>query len=560
MNKKFVCCLMILSGFLLSVESVYAQDIIEKPEEPVKPVHVSSGNAKLQQLERQYQQDYRKSVNLFNNGEIQEALQAFRNMKTRKYYANHKSEINSWITKCEAERDKREKAEAERKMLAETELRKGLEQVDSLIDLFQYEKAKKHLDKLKNLPIQNSEVQAKEKLLQELISKKNLADNRIRRMAEGLKRLNPQDMDIFSPIYTAVKIDNKWGFADSTFQIVIACQYDGARSFQGNGLAAVCKEGKWGIIDKTGKIIAPFKYNEAPYFKEGRAIGWKTDRKHLGVFASGSHSALSIQYTPRGCYIDEKGQEVTKVFDNPKPFSNGFALVGKYRKMYFIDKNGVQASPTYQYATSFSDGLAFVDSKDSDSPNKYYVNNKWEKIVEMPNSLSHVGYTNNENFSEGFLRVTPINYKYSTVCPVGYMDKHGKLLIPCKYYRAEDFNDGYAKVQTLEQYNATISSRQKGRANKVEYTYIDKNGYEFAFPQCGHLFVFSYKKNNKSVLGLKNAKGDVIVEPVFSKIGAITFLSEDILKHSWDCGLLIVCKNNQFGLINEFGTSTFDFE
>lgn len=57
--------------------------------------------------------------------------------------------------------------------------------------------------------------------------------------------------------YAAVCQNGKWGYADARGELVIACQYEDAESFE-NGFAAVCTDKSWGYIDETGnQVIKP---------------------------------------------------------------------------------------------------------------------------------------------------------------------------------------------------------------------------------------------------------------------------------------------------------------
>lgn len=62
--------------------------------------------------------------------------------------------------------------------------------------------------------------------------------------------------------YAAVKKDGNWGFADKDGNMVIAPQYEDARSFS-YGYAVVKKDGKWGLIDSTGKMCIEPKFEDA---------------------------------------------------------------------------------------------------------------------------------------------------------------------------------------------------------------------------------------------------------------------------------------------------------
>lgn len=54
--------------------------------------------------------------------------------------------------------------------------------------------------------------------------------------------------------------NNKWGFIDSTHQIVIEPQYDFVRAFK-NDVARVKSNGKWGLINMQGETVSPCKYD-----------------------------------------------------------------------------------------------------------------------------------------------------------------------------------------------------------------------------------------------------------------------------------------------------------
>lgn len=58
-----------------------------------------------------------------------------------------------------------------------------------------------------------------------------------------------------------VKKFNKWGYLDSTGEIVIEPIYDSVEQFH-NGYAIVCKNNLYGIIDVTGKCIVDIQYQQ----------------------------------------------------------------------------------------------------------------------------------------------------------------------------------------------------------------------------------------------------------------------------------------------------------
>ncbi len=67
--------------------------------------------------------------------------------------------------------------------------------------------------------------------------------------------------------YAAVMIDGKWGFVNSSGEVVISPQFEDARSFA-NGLAAVQKDGKWGFINLDGNMVIEPQFDNAKDFND----------------------------------------------------------------------------------------------------------------------------------------------------------------------------------------------------------------------------------------------------------------------------------------------------
>ena len=65
--------------------------------------------------------------------------------------------------------------------------------------------------------------------------------------------------------YAAVMLNGKWGFVDSTGNMVIEPQYEDARSFS-SGFAAVQKDGQWGFINLDGEMVIQPQFENAKDF------------------------------------------------------------------------------------------------------------------------------------------------------------------------------------------------------------------------------------------------------------------------------------------------------
>jgi hypothetical protein len=83
--------------------------------------------------------------------------------------------------------------------------------------------------------------------------------------ANSFSKFNPSKSNILIPY-----MDNhKWGFIDSTQQIVISPIYDFVRLFN-DGVAKVKLDGKWGLINEEGKRITEIKYDKLFLTKENK--------------------------------------------------------------------------------------------------------------------------------------------------------------------------------------------------------------------------------------------------------------------------------------------------
>ncbi|MBC7865313.1 MAG: WG repeat-containing protein [Bacteroidia bacterium] len=148
----------------------------------------------------------------------------------------------------------------------------------------------------------------------------------------------------------------KFGFANYTGKISIACAYDNAQYFS-EGLAAVKKKGRYGFIDTAGKTAIDFKYEEVNFFSNNRACV-KTANKygyidrqgklvipavytHTYFFSEGLAYASKEESRTYYFYIDTSGKTVIKgLFEEAAPFENGKATVQKNGNCIEIDKTG----------------------------------------------------------------------------------------------------------------------------------------------------------------------------------------------------------------------------
>ena len=205
-------------------------------------------------------------------------------------------------------------------------------------------------------------------------------------------------LDCFSEGLCPVEVeDDLWGFVDKSGVMVIKPQFKYAYSFS-EGLSAVELEGRRGYINHTGQLQIPNRYKAAHSFSEGLAL-----------------TTVLVEKKTAGLTFWRSKEENSD------------------EKYGFINKNGdVVIEHRFEYARSFSDGLAAVKTKE-----------KWGFVDRLGNMVINANYGFVNNFSEGLVGFSLSNSsrKY------GYMDKTGRVVIEPQFATAFDFKNGLAHVE-----------------------------------------------------------------------------------------------------------------
>ena len=296
--------------------------------------------------------------------------------------------------------------------------------------------------------------------------------------------------ECFSGGLACVQQDGKYGFVDHTGKLLVPCIYDRAECFSG-GLACVQQDGKYGFVDHTGKLLVPCIYDHANSFSGGLACV-RQDGKYGFVDQTGKLSVpciydraksfsgglACVQQNDKYGFVDQSGRIIIPfIYDNGECFSEGLACVKQWCGYGFIDQTGKEIIPCiYSRARSFSEGLAPVELQFRRSGfidrSGRWVGNLYEYVFGFRNGLSVVrnGYKNGYgfidrtgkivipciydeacSFNEGDIACIKQNGKY------GFINKSGDLLIPCVYDKAETFFKGFARVKQNDR-NGIIDS------------------------------------------------------------------------------------------------------
>jgi hypothetical protein len=301
---------------------------------------------------------------------------------------------------------------------------------------------------------------------------------------------------------------NKHGFVDRSGALVVPPKYIWVEHYY-NGLVAVREEkgSPWLLLDKSGKVKYTLPKDIKP---ETSARFWgvsangilpakKGDPDDLYSFKNfdGLYDVKSQQFYPLGhfvvinefsegltCfntarprkhgYADAKGKIVIPAqFDEAGNFKDGVAMVRLGEQRGLIDHTGkfVMKLPSECLtAEPLCEGLAAVVIKNSKGEPKWGFVDKNGKVV-----IPAIYYADEQQqffwniprFSEGLAHVAigdEVNHKY------GFIDKTGNWKITPQFKDANDFINGFARVQTGE------SGFSKSDWNEKQGFYVHRSG------------------------------------------------------------------------------------
>jgi len=260
------------------------------------------------------------------------------------------------------------------------------------------------------------------------------------------------------PAYVKIQNEIKWGYIGDDGKFIINPKFSKAEDFMKNGLARVYSGEKVGLIDKNGSYILQPQFDYISDFSEG-----------LAILKEGNTYKV----------IDDKTKTV---FSSPyeiNDFHNGAAICvknsGEGKRIYgYIDKKGrTLFEPQFEYAFDFNTGKALAKIKEKE----YVVIDKNGEII------SRLNYNNIRDLSEDIMVFSDDKNKKS-----GYIKVDGQILIEPKFSRADKFENGYAVVNSADDY----FDDKVGLINKKgEYTI--KPEYADVFPMGEGLYYVGEK-------------------------------------------------------------------
>jgi WG containing repeat len=170
---------------------------------------------------------------------------------------------------------------------------------------------------------------------------------------------------------------------------------------------------KWGFMDDAGKLVIPARFANAHDFYE---------------------SLAAVEEKGKWGFIDEGGAWVIEPrFEDAADFDAGFAGVKVKGVWGFIDQRGhFTIPPKWEYIRCFHNG----------SPPAVDIgNNQWRYLDDTRTKLGAVVTPHPLGFSEG---MAPAENRESRT---GFVDVHGRFVIPPQFDDARGFSESLAAVQ-----------------------------------------------------------------------------------------------------------------
>ena len=245
------------------------------------------------------------------------------------------------------------------------------------------------------------------------------------------------------------------------------------------------------VADKTGTFAIAPQFSDASPFSEGLAFVVDVATRKIGYIDKSGAIAIAPRFDS-GQVPENYRPDSTYLFRADR-FSEGLAVVligdeatGRYG---YVDKTGkLVIEPRFNYASDFSEGLAFV--RDEDTRSYGYIDKAGKMVIsqigfgyDFSEGLAEVAVGNKHGYIDrtGTMVVPPLSQvggpKFSEGLVVmsiggrrGYFDRAGKIAINPQFEWASEFSDGLAAVRI-------------GEANTAKWGYIDKTGQTIISPQ-----------------------------------------------------------------------------
>lgn len=249
-----------------------------------------------------------------------------------------------------------------------------------------------------------------------------------------------------------VKKDNKYGFYNAEYELVLPCKYDFTSGFNENEeLCAVGVNGKYGYIDKAGDEVIPLVYDFAGPFCNGLAAVVKDGK--LGYINKLGEQIIPLKYDVEYAFVHYYGSD-------------------DYRKALYLGC-GFDCSPHITFVKSYNGKFGIINRN-----GELIVDYRYDRIksagssgftCQMGENLVYVDIAGNEYQTEE----ERSEKSTEKMASQGYVDAQYEL--GCKYLR--DKNYELAHEWLLK----AVAQGSIDAVKEIAYGYEKRGEYQLAY-------------------------------------------------------------------------------
>lgn len=330
--------------------------------------------------------------------------------------------------------------------------------------------------------------------------------------------------------------DMKFGYINTSGQLVIEDLYDGVREFS-EDLAATNLGGKWGYIDRLGQTVISHDYRSAYAFQEGIARVQDFDKKYWFIDGQGSKlnsvgfdaaydcldDLIRVRTAQGYNFINLNGDTLLSDYlDGAKDFKRELSVIQRDRKYGLINKNGDQVMEMEydkiyiddEYIRAKQDGSYFLYdtmgnkifetgfeklSKFQDSFAAAKNKQQWQLISEVAKSI-HL-------FPSDLKRVEPAGesrWRVTSDEGVTLVDNEGRTLTKEAYQSIFNFSEGLAAFSKNNKWGYLDSEGQEHIPATFDLNWDFKDGRARVVTQGG--------------IGFIDLSGNMVIRPIFFEV------------------------------------------
>lgn len=336
------------------------------------------------------------------------------------------------------------------------------------------------------------------------------------------KKWYSASVDPFKKSRAAVKMDGALAIINKKGKTIKKFPgYEGIR-LPKQERAAFNKDDKWGFLDKNWQVVIKPQYHEVSDFHQGLAYVQEEFGDSYGFINKAGDMAIEAQY-------DEVGH-----------FANGLApaKTGAFDPWGYINKQGEWAiEPQYDKATAFSDGLAFVKTEG----NGRYINKNGETIINcnfdgkkvceahpFRNGLAIVSLARADSSCGRSLNIIPIEKSANSA--YAYINKAGEIVYQQPFEDAtylKNIEDSLELAEKREEKREAKAKAQREREELADCKAFKAYGDESAssYLEIGYMGIKRRFYYNNDVFQKKEDEQFRYHIPDFQQASGKTFLS-----------------------------------